>query len=143
VRVETRMRDVQISGFTNALEVTVDNGDIELRPALPLARMDVHTHSGNITLALPKDAHFALTASTGMGAIVNNFGSPLVLEESRRNATLRGANGGPDVKLRSDRGTITVREASPNEPPFEPRFGAKVLPKQPKNLKEFGNKSEQ
>jgi DUF4097 and DUF4098 domain-containing protein YvlB len=139
VRVETRMRDVQISGFTNALEVTVDNGDIELRPTLPLGRMDVHTRSGNITLALPKDARFALTASTGMGSIVNGFGPPLVLDEARRNATLRGTNGGPDVKLRSDRGEITVREASPNEPPFEPRVG----PTQLKGLKDFSKKIEQ
>jgi hypothetical protein len=85
--------------------------------------MDVHTHIGNITVALPKDARFALTASTGMGGIVNGFGSPLVLEESRRNATLHASNGGPDVMLRSDRGEITVREASPNEPPFEPASG--------------------
>jgi hypothetical protein len=100
----------------------------------------VHTHSGNITLALPKDARFALTASTGIGGIVNQFGPPLVLDEARRNATLRGANGGPDVMLRSDRGEITVREASPNEPPFELRFGPEALPKE---LKPFNKQIEQ
>jgi hypothetical protein len=142
VDVETKMRDVQISDFSSALNITVDNGDIELRPALPLARMDVHTRSGNITLALPKDARFALTASTGMGEIVNQFGSPLVLDEARRNATLRGSNGGPEVKLRADRGEITVREALPNEPPFAPRFGPSS-PKTLKNLKEFSKKIEQ
>ncbi len=140
VHVETRSRDVQISDFSNALELTVTNGDIELRPSLPLARMDVHTHTGNITLALPKGARFTLTASTGIGAIVNQFGAPLVLEEARRNATLRGANGGPDVMLRTDRGEITVREASPNEPPFEPRFGPEAMPKQ---LKQFSKQIEQ
>ena len=77
------LRDVQISDFTNALDVTVDNGDIELRPSLPLARMDVHTHTGNITLALPKDARFELAASTGLGEILNQFGAPLVLDEAR------------------------------------------------------------
>jgi hypothetical protein len=30
--VETRMRDVQISRFTNSLDATVDDGDVELRP---------------------------------------------------------------------------------------------------------------
>src|SRR5579862_170016 len=146
VHIETRLRDVQISDFTNALDVSVNNGDIELRPALPLARMDVHTHTGNITLALPKDAKFRMTASTGLGAIMNQFGAPLVLDASRRNASLHGGDGGPDLTLRTDRGEITVREALPNEPPFEPRFGPKALPKQLKNLKnlkEFGNKIEQ
>ena len=142
VVVETKNRDVQISDFSSALNVSVDNGDIELRPALPLARMDVHTHSGNITLALPKDAHFALTASTGMGSIVNQFGGPLVLDEARRNATLHGSNGGPDVKLRADRGEIIVREAVVNEPPFAPRFGP-GSGKTTKGLKEFSKKIEQ
>jgi DUF4097 and DUF4098 domain-containing protein YvlB len=142
VHVETRLRDVQISDFTNALDVSVNNGDIELRPALPLARMDVHTHSGNITLALPKDARFRLTASTGLGEIENQFGPPLVLDASRRNATLHGGDSGPDLTLRTDRGEITVREALPNEPPFAPRFGP-ATPKQLKNLKEFSKKLEQ
>jgi DUF4097 and DUF4098 domain-containing protein YvlB len=143
VHVQTRLRDVQISDFTNSLDVSVDNGDIELRPAPPLARMDVHTRSGNITLALPKDAKFAFTASTGIGTIVNEFGPPLAVEESRRSATLHGSNGGPVMTVRTERGQITVREASPNEPPFAPRFGPEVLPKQLKRLKEFSKKIEQ
>jgi len=93
-------------------------------------------------LALPKGARFALTASTGIGGIVNKFGAPLVLEEGRRNATLRGGNGGPDVMLRTDRGEITVREASPNEPPFAPRFGPKA-PVPLKDLKQFSKQIEQ
>ena len=49
-----RSRDVQISDFTNSLEVSVDRGDIELRPGkLPLARIDVQTRSGDIELSLP------------------------------------------------------------------------------------------
>jgi DUF4097 and DUF4098 domain-containing protein YvlB len=143
VHVQTRLRDVQISDFTNSLDVSVDNGDIELRPALPLARVDVHTRSGNITLALPKDAKFALTATAGIGSIVNEFGPPLLLEESRRSATLHGSNGGPDMTARTERGQIIVREATPNEPPFEPRYGPRVIPKQLKGLKDFGKKMEQ
>lgn len=134
VHVQTRLRDVQISDFTNALDVTVENGDIELRPALPIAKIDAHTRAGNITLALPKDAKFALNASTGIGEIENEFGAPLQLEESRRNATLRGSNGGPEVTVRTERGQITVRESSPDEPPFAPRVGPNE-PKQLRNLK--------
>ena len=35
----------------------------------------------------PKDARFALTASTGTGDIVNQFGPPLMLEAARRSRT--------------------------------------------------------
>jgi len=47
VRLTTRSRDVHISDFTNSLELTVERGDIELRPGkLPVAKMDVHAHFG-------------------------------------------------------------------------------------------------
>lgn len=141
IHVQTRIRDLQISDFTNALDATLDLGDIELRPSLPLARIDAHTRSGNITLALPKDAKFAMTASTGLGTIVNEFGAPLTLEESRRNASLRGSNGGPEVTARTDRGQIVVRQASPDEPPFAPRNGRG--PRRLKGLKDFSKKIEQ
>ncbi len=139
VHIETRVRDVQISDFTNALDLSVDNGDIQLRPASPLARMDVRTRNGNIMMALPKDAKFAFTASTNIGSILNEFGSPLSIEEPRRGATLRGNNGGPQVNVHVERGQITVREATPNEPPFEPRFGPRG-PKLPKLPRDFGKR---
>ncbi len=139
VHVQTRMRDVQISDFTNSLDVSVDTGDIELRPALPASRMDVHTRIGDITLALPKDSMFTLTATTGVGSVSNEFGSPLVVEEARRSAALHGSNGGPSMTVHTDRGQITVREAAPNEPPFEPRLGHAA----PRNLKSFSKKLEE
>lgn len=119
--LNTRNRDVQISDFTNALDVSVERGDIELLPeSLPLARIDAHTRSGDITLALPAGAKFDLTASTQSGQIQNTFGAVLNLQESGRGATLRGTNGGAAINLRTERGNIVVRTASPNEPALEP-----------------------
>ncbi len=125
LRLTTRARDVQISDFTNSLEITTDRGDIELRPrSLPLGKMDVHARiSGDITLALPPAAKFDLTASTGMGEVDNSFGGSIKIEESGRGATMRGTNGGPALNLRTERGRMTVRVAAPDEPPLEPRFG--------------------
>lgn len=139
VHVQSRMRDVQISDFSNALDLSVDTGDIDLRPSAPLARMDVHARTGNITLELPKNAQFALTASTGIGTVINEYGAPLALEETRRSATLRGSSGGPTMTVRTDRGQIIVREAVPNEPPFAPRTG----PRGPRVLKNFSKKIEE
>jgi hypothetical protein len=119
VRFSTRSRDVQIGGFTNSLEISLVRGDVDLRPGtLPLAKMDVHTRSGNIELSLPPDAKFDLTASTGRGDVANQFGTPLKVEnDSRRGATLRGSTGGgPAVNIQTDRGQVTVRKASPDEP---------------------------
>jgi len=120
-RLETRSRDVQISEFTNSLEVSVDRGDIELRPSLPLSKLDAHTRAGNVVLALAPDAKFDLTASTHRGELNNLFGANVNIEESGHGGTMRGQNGGPPVQLHTDIGEITVRKAGADEPPFAQR----------------------
>ncbi|HEY6341980.1 MAG TPA: DUF4097 family beta strand repeat-containing protein [Bryobacteraceae bacterium] len=138
-RLETRSRDVQIGEFTNTLEVSVDRGDIELRPSLPVAKLDAHTRTGNITLALPEDAKFDLTASTNRGQVANDFGGSIRVEESSRGGVMRSSLGGPAVEIHTDRGKVAVRKAGPDEPPFAPRSlpGFGRGPKQLKGLKQL------
>jgi DUF4097 and DUF4098 domain-containing protein YvlB len=116
-QISTRSSDVEIAGFSDALDVSVDKGDVSLRPASnALARMVVRTRSGNIDLALPDAAKFELAATTDHGEIENEFGAPLKLETIGRGAKLLGAVGtGPDLNLTTDRGTITVRKGTPAE----------------------------
>jgi DUF4097 and DUF4098 domain-containing protein YvlB len=117
VKLTTRSTDVTLDGFTNGLEVTVDKGDIDLRPARSsLGKMTVHTRSGNIELALPESATFALTASTDHGEIDNEFGEALKEQTEGRGARIEGAVGsGPNLNLATGRGSITVRKATPVE----------------------------
>lgn len=135
IRLTGRSRDVQMSDFTNALELQMDRGDIELRPgSLPLARMDVQTRSGDIELAVPPAAKFDLTATTAHGDITNDYGPALKLEGEGRGATLRGASsngGGASVTLHSERGQIVVRKASPDDKPFAPREETTAPPAEP------------
>ena len=135
IRLTGRSRDVQMSDFTNALELQMDRGDIELRPgSLPLARMDVQTRSGDIELAVPPAAKFDLTATTAHGDITNDYGPALKLEGDGRGAVLRGASsngGGASITLHSERGQIVVRKASPDDKPFAPREETAAPPSMP------------
>ncbi|HLH38083.1 MAG TPA: DUF4097 family beta strand repeat-containing protein [Bryobacteraceae bacterium] len=118
ITLSTRSRDVQLSDFTNSVDINVDRGDITLRPGvLPLARIEAQTRSGNIDLALPPNAKFDLSATTSHGEVNNDFGAPLRNEEQGRGAALRGSNGGPTVTLHSDHGDVTVRKATAEEKP--------------------------
>jgi DUF4097 and DUF4098 domain-containing protein YvlB len=114
----TRATDVTVENFTNGLDLSVDRGDIELRPGhIPLGKMAVRTKSGNIELALPQAAAFAMTASTEHGDISNEFGDALKEVSQGRGARLEGSIGrGPDVNLITQRGKITVRKTSGSEP---------------------------
>jgi DUF4097 and DUF4098 domain-containing protein YvlB len=113
LRLNTRSSDVSLDGFTNGLELSVDKGDIELRPGhLPLGKMSVRTRSGNIELALPQTANFALSAITNHGEVDNSFGEALKQRSEGPGAKLEGSVGvGPDVTLTTNRGSITVRKA--------------------------------
>ena len=109
----SRSWDVTLSNFTNSLDINLSGGDVDLRPSLPLAKMDVRSRSGHIELALPPSAKFDLTATSSRGSVDNYFGAPLRLEPTgRRGAKLRGSNGGPSVNISTESGQVRVRSAS-------------------------------
>jgi DUF4097 and DUF4098 domain-containing protein YvlB len=119
VKLVTRDTDVTFGGFTNALDLNVDKGDVNLKPGrVPLAGMNVHTHSGNIELSLPQSAIFAIVATTGHGEIDNQFGESLKQRTEGRGARLEGSLGpGPELKLSTDRGSITIRKTTAEATP--------------------------
>jgi DUF4097 and DUF4098 domain-containing protein YvlB len=137
MRLTTKSRDVVLGDVSQSVEIVLERGDIDVRPGkTPLAKMDLETRSGNILMALPEGAKFDLTAVTRRGEVENEYGEPLrVTAESGRDrnhgATLAGVVGqGPQVKLTTGRGNITVRKASGAEssrrlplvtPPAPPR----------------------
>jgi DUF4097 and DUF4098 domain-containing protein YvlB len=112
VHLSARSRDVQINDFTGPLDVTLERGDLSLRPGLPIGRIQAHSRSGDIRLSLPAAAQFTLNASTNNGDISNPFGGGLALDAKGRHATLRGTvGGGAAIELETQRGDITVQKA--------------------------------
>jgi hypothetical protein len=137
VIVSARSKDVQVSDFTQSLQVRLDRGDVEIRPTrAPLPQVDVVTNSGDIELVLPEDAKFVLKAVAERGEIENEFGDVLKQVDQGNRVTLAGSVGqGPEIKLQSDRGAVRIRKGSPAEfarplaPPPPPR-----RPPSPKEL---------
>jgi len=122
VHLSARSRDVQIADFTGALEVTLERGDLSLRPGLPVGRIQARSRSGDIRLSLPPAAQFTLNASTNNGDISNPFGGGLALDTKGRHETLRGTVGaGSMIELETQRGDITVQKAvaADANPPLE------------------------
>jgi hypothetical protein len=119
VRLSARSRDINLSDFTQSLDLTLERGDINLRPAKILPKIEVHTRSGDIDLALPLGAKFDLKASTDRGEVHNDYGSPLAVDDSHRGATIEGSSGsGPQLRLETGRGTVTVRKAGAEDVTF-------------------------
>lgn len=119
IRLSGRSINAQFTGFTGPLDLTLESGDVELRPGkLPLAKMEVRTgRSGDIDLALPANSKFDLHGTTNRGEIHNDYGGTLRVEDSGHGgATIAGAvEDGPPVRLTTDRGSITVRKTTGQE----------------------------
>jgi DUF4097 and DUF4098 domain-containing protein YvlB len=114
VRFKTGTRDITVMDVTNGLEIAVQRGDIDMtQTKLPLPKMDVHTHSGNVTLAIPEQSAFDLDGRTAHGDATNDFGDPLKADDQGHAATIRGKQGaaGPDIQIGTDRGNVTVRKS--------------------------------
>lgn len=136
VQINGRSRDVTMSDFTQSLNLTLDRGDITLRPsATGFPKLDVRTHSGDLELALPTAAKFDLRAETGHGDIENDWGSPLNTQNSGRGGIISGTIGsGPSLRLNTDRGTITVRKATAEDAESSPNPQPPKPPKAPKGV---------
>ncbi len=128
-RLTTRSRDVQISEFTNNLDMSVDRGDVDLRPGRAYGKIDVQSRAGDIELSLLPAAKFSLKATTNRGEITNDYGSPLHAESQGRGTSLSGSSGdGPAITLSTNVGAVTIRKATGDE------AGSKTpaVPKTPK-----------
>lgn len=125
ITLDTRSRDVQLEDFTGELKLTLDHGDITLRPAQAvLNRIEARTRGGRIEVALPESAKFQLRATTARGQVNNDFGPALKTESRGRAATLESTTlQGPEIILSTDGGSITVRKdtGTPLEGASKPR----------------------
>jgi len=137
VFLKARSKDIDLSDFTNTVEITVDRGDIQLRPGrLPLSKINASTRAGNVDAALPAAAKFELKASTEKGDMENDYGTPLERASLGRRETLEGKVGaGPQIQLHTDRGNVTVRKSDTATPTPSPSPTPSVPPKPPSGPK--------
>ncbi|MGC8792257.1 MAG: DUF4097 family beta strand repeat-containing protein [Bryobacteraceae bacterium] len=105
--------DVELDEFSSGAEISLDRGDIRLRPTATLGPIQARTRGGDIELLLPESATVQLHARTARGNVFNQFGPVLrEVDEAAHGATLSGGDSGPRVQLETMRGSITVRKDS-------------------------------
>jgi DUF4097 and DUF4098 domain-containing protein YvlB len=126
MRLITRSRDIRLDQFTNSVELETQRGDIEINPGkAPLSTIEARSGAGKIELQIPERATFQLEATAEHGDAVNDYGPEITKEEGSRSAVLRGKVGdGPNLKLTSHRGWVSVRK--------EGNLPSEVVPNGPK-----------
>ena len=111
VKLTTRSNEVHLDDVSGEVEVENRNGIVAIRPKGPLGNIDISNSHGGIELDMPPSAGFRLDAQSTNGNIdVNDFG--VNVDNERRDASARATigKGGPDIRLRTDRGSIQIRK---------------------------------
>jgi hypothetical protein len=111
VKLSTRSNEVHMEDVSGQVEIENRNGVVEVRPKAPLGNIDINNEHGGIQLDLPEEASFRLDAKSRNGNIdVSDFS--VNVDNRSQDATALGSvgKGGPDIRLRSDRGTIQIRK---------------------------------
>ena len=119
--LRAKSKDVELNGFSDAVELNVDRGDLTLQPAASaIGKLSAVTRAGNVELILPAAAKFALDARTRRGELTNDYGAPLRETSEGRGGSLAGSVGaGPRLLLETDRGDIRVRKVEGRPAPVE------------------------
>jgi hypothetical protein len=107
----THSNEVRLEDVSGDVHVENRNGLIELHAKEPLGKIDLNNTNSGVELELPQNATFVLDAESRDGNIdVSDF--PVSVDNNQRDATARGTvgKGGPDIRLRTTRGTIQIRK---------------------------------
>ena len=116
VMVKAKSKDVRFTDVTESINLDIDRGDVELRPGKTTPKIDVKISSGDIELGLPPQSKFTLNATTRRGEITNDFDPRLKEDKENNGGTLAGTLGaGPEIKLSTNRGSLTLVKAIPGE----------------------------
>jgi DUF4097 and DUF4098 domain-containing protein YvlB len=111
VKLNTRSNEVHFEDVSGEVDVENRNGLVSIRPKAPLGNIDVNNVRGGIELEMPASADFRLDAQSKSGNIdANDFS--ITVDNERRDSTARATigKGGPDIHLRTERGSIQIRK---------------------------------
>jgi DUF4097 and DUF4098 domain-containing protein YvlB len=111
LKLESVNGSIEATGFRRTIAGQTVNGKIEASAtALPSdVRVDLQSVNGSVTLTLPKDARFEVSASTMNGTIASTFPLPVAPADSEELSTeeVGGGRGGKRVIVRTQDGVET------------------------------------
>jgi DUF4097 and DUF4098 domain-containing protein YvlB len=136
VTLTTRNRTIELDDVSGPVTVTNRNGAVAVTNASPVAPVNITNQHGSVDLGLPEHGGFVLDAQTRNGDLENDFGLESHNEGDvhRLNGTV--GSGGPQVRVETTDGDITIRKAVaapvPPEPPPPPKLSnAPTAPAEP------------
>lgn len=110
--LSTTTKDVHLDDVSGSIHIDDHRGDIEIQAKAPLGNVDIATTGGEINIGLPATPGFQVDAESDSGEIQSPDYS-LSINNQSNNATATGTvgKGGPQVRLKTIRGTIQIHKS--------------------------------
>lgn len=128
VRLVTRSKNVELTAVAGDLHIEDSDGGVNVTAASPLGNVEIANHTGDVTLVVPENASFSVTASTTRdNDLSTDF--PLQVTTSGGRKQISGGVGTSSVRLdlSTTHGDLSLRKGSgdlavpaPPKPPKPP-----------------------
>jgi DUF4097 and DUF4098 domain-containing protein YvlB len=112
LRLNTRSKDIRLTGVSGDVRLEDENGSVELRMN-KLGSVQVENRKGDIQIYLPDKAGFQVDARARNGEVQSDF-DQIKIDNSNDEAVGTGSvgGGGPHLVVNNEHGTIEIRKAS-------------------------------
>ncbi|HTV08825.1 MAG TPA: DUF4097 family beta strand repeat-containing protein [Candidatus Aquilonibacter sp.] len=126
VTLATRNRTIELDDVSGPITVSNRNGAVSVTTASPLGPVNLTNQHGSVDLGLPEHAGFVLNAQTRNGELENDFGLQSQSQDESHWLTGTVDRGGPQVRIETSDGDVTVRKSVaaplPPTPPAPPKL---------------------
>ncbi len=100
-------------------------------PSSRLGNIQITNASEPVTLTLPPNAGFLISASTDGGDLNSDFSLNVNGDDNHRNANGTVGKGGPKIDVNVRHGDISIKKGDMNMPPLPPLPRMPPVPKPP------------
>jgi hypothetical protein len=128
VMITTRNRTIELDDVSGPVTLSNRNGAVSVTNAAPVAPIHIENEHGSVDLGLPEHGGFVLDAQTRNGDLENDFGLEPESQGDTHRLSGTVGSGGPQVRVTTTDGDVTIRKAVaaplPPTPPAPPKASA-------------------
>lgn len=140
VRIVTRSKDIDLSQLAGDAHIENNNGDVSITSVAPLGNIQVTNRTGDISVTVPTNASFSVSASNGDGDLNTEFPMSVNNNGDRKSVEGQVGSGGPRLELNTGHGDLQLKKgvSAPPPPPAAPAHptppARPAPPQEPKHL---------
>ena len=113
LRIVTRSKNIELTQATGNLHIETSDGDVNVTAAAPLGNVDITNRTGGLTLTVPENANFSVTANTtDDNDLETDFPLEVTTSGDQKQVSGTVGSGGVKLDLSTTHGNLELRKGS-------------------------------